>query len=130
MQEISAVKREQARRATEHKILDDELQTWRERAKNTRETNKVNAISEAEAIALERKLTEDYERKMLLERMNGEKEKWIAAINTTFSQIEGSVLLLLTTVTNLISHSLLFCLEVDSYSFKSHNTILANHAVF
>ena len=115
MQEISAVKREQARRATEHKILDDELQTWRERAKNTRETNKVNAISEAEALALERKLTEDYDRKMLLERMNGEKEKWIAAINTTFSQIEGSVLLLLTTVTNLISHSLLFCLEVDSY---------------
>ncbi|VAI48516.1 unnamed protein product [Triticum turgidum subsp. durum] len=102
MQEIGALKREQARRATEQKILEQELQTLKERAKNDRETNKENAISNAKAKAHEAKLTEDYERRMLVELMNGEKEKWLAAINTTFQHIEGGLRTLLTDRSKLV----------------------------
>ncbi|KAM3243150.1 hypothetical protein ACQJBY_055236 [Aegilops geniculata] len=102
MQEIGALKREQARRATEQRILEQELQTLRERAKNDRETNKENAISNAKAKAHEAKLTEDYERRMLVELMNGEKEKWLAAINTTFQHIEGGLRTLLTDRSKLV----------------------------
>ncbi|XP_020186981.1 uncharacterized protein [Aegilops tauschii subsp. strangulata] len=102
MQEIGALKREQARRATEQKILEQELQTLKERAKNDRETNKENAISNAKAKAHEAKLTEDYERRMLVELMNGEREKWLAAINTTFQHIEGGLRTLLTDRSKLV----------------------------
>nr|BAJ89525.1 predicted protein [Hordeum vulgare subsp. vulgare] len=102
MQEIGAVKREQARRATEQKILEQELQAVKEKAKNDRETNKENAISDAKAKAHEAKLTEDYNKRMIVELMNGEKEKWIAAINTTFSHIEGGLRALLTDRSKLV----------------------------
>ena len=49
----------------------------------------MKAIAEAEGRAHEAKLTEDQNRRMLIDRMNGEKDKWLAAINTTFSHIEG-----------------------------------------
>lgn len=96
MQEITAMRREEARRATEQKILEQTLQSYKDNAENQRETDKVNAISEAKARAHEAELTEDYNRKMLLTRMDGEKEKWLAAINTTFSHIEGGCRMLLT----------------------------------
>ncbi|KAJ4972301.1 hypothetical protein NE237_005400 [Protea cynaroides] len=52
-------------------------------------------MAEAEARAHEAKLTEDHNKRMLLERINGEREKWLAAINTTFSYIEGGFRILL-----------------------------------
>ncbi|KAJ4959639.1 hypothetical protein NE237_019549 [Protea cynaroides] len=63
-------------------------QTEKERAEIERETIRVKAMAEAEARAHEAKLTEHHNKRMLLERINGETEKWLAAINTTFSYIE------------------------------------------
>ncbi|XP_047077807.1 ATPase family AAA domain-containing protein 3-like [Lolium rigidum] len=102
MQQIAAEKRERARRETEQKILAEQLQAEREKAEIVRKTIHANAMSDAEAVALEKKLTEEYEKKMLLEYMNGEKEKWLAAINTTFSHIEGGLRTLLTDRSKLV----------------------------
>lgn len=90
MQEASAIRKEEARRATEQKILEEIIQTEKERARLEQKTDRDTAIAEAEARAHEQKLSEDITRRMLIERMNGEKEKWLAAINTTFSHVEGS----------------------------------------
>ncbi|RRT62659.1 hypothetical protein B296_00020963 [Ensete ventricosum] len=93
MQEDSSVRKEQARRATEEQIHAQLRQTEKERAEIERETIRVKAMAEAEGRAHEAKLTEEHNRRMLLEHMKGEREKWIAAINTTFSHIEGDELL-------------------------------------
>lgn len=89
MQEDSSTRKEQARRATEEQIQAQQRQTEKERAEIERETIRVKAMAEAEGRAHEAKLTEEHNRKMLIERINGEREKWLAAINTTFSHIEG-----------------------------------------
>lgn len=89
MQEVSASRKEQARRATEEQMQAQQRQTEKERAEIERETIRVKAMAEAEGRAHEAKLTEDHNRRMLMERMSGEKEKWLAAINTTFGHIEG-----------------------------------------
>lgn len=89
MQEESSIRKEQARRATEEQIQAQQRQTEKERAEIERETIRVKAMAEAEGRAHEAKLTEDHNRRMLIERINGEREKWLAAINTTFSHIEG-----------------------------------------
>lgn len=102
MQEESSVRKEQARRATEEQIQAQQRQTDKERAEIERETIRVKAMAEAEGRAHEAKLTEDHNRRMLLERMNGEKEKWLAAINTTFSHIEGGFRTLLTDRSSLL----------------------------
>ncbi|GMH24576.1 hypothetical protein Nepgr_026419 [Nepenthes gracilis] len=91
MQEESSLRQEQARRATEEQIQAQQRQTEKERAKLEQETIRVKAMAEAEARAHEARLTEDHNRRMLIERMNGEREKWLAAINTTFSHIEGGL---------------------------------------
>ncbi|KAJ9703472.1 hypothetical protein PVL29_005008 [Vitis rotundifolia] len=96
MQEESSIRKEQARRATEEQIQAQQRQTEKERAEIERETIRVKAMAEAEGRAHEAKLTEDHNRRMLIERMNGEREKWLAAINTMFSHIEGGVRVLLT----------------------------------
>lgn len=96
MQEESSIRKEQARRATEEQIQAQQRQSEKERAEIERETIRVKAIAEAEGRAHEAKLTEDHNRRMLLERMHGEREKWLAAINTTFSHIEGGLKALLT----------------------------------
>ncbi|THU53014.1 hypothetical protein C4D60_Mb10t09980 [Musa balbisiana] len=96
MQEESSVRKEQTRRATEEQIQAQLRQTEKERAEIERETIRVKAMAEAEGRAHEAKLTEEHNRKMLLEHMKGEREKWIAAINTTFSHIEGGLRMLLT----------------------------------
>lgn len=101
MQEASALRKEQARQATEKQIQEQLRQTEKERADLELVTIKAKAMAEAEARAKEAKLTEDLNRKMLMESMNGEKEKWLAAINTTFSHIEGGVRELLTDRTKL-----------------------------
>ncbi|XP_057770042.1 uncharacterized protein LOC130989901 [Salvia miltiorrhiza] len=96
MQEQSSLRKEQARRATEEQIQAQQRQTEKERAEIERETIRVKAMAEAEGRAHEAKLTEDHNRRMLLERINGERDKWLAAINTTFSHIEGGFRVLLT----------------------------------
>lgn len=90
MQEESLFQQEQARRATEEQIQAQQRQTEKERAILEQETIRVKAMAEAEARAREAGLTEDYNKRMLIESMDGEKQKWLAAINTTFSHIEGS----------------------------------------
>ncbi|GLU19880.1 hypothetical protein SLE2022_361030 [Rubroshorea leprosula] len=102
MQEESAIRKEQARRATEEQIQAQQRQTEKERAEIERETIRVKAMAEAEGRAHEAKLTEDHNRRMLIERINGEREKWLAAINTTFSHIEGGFRTLLTDRNKLI----------------------------
>lgn len=93
MQEESSVRKERARQATEEQIQSQQRQTERERAEIERETIRVKAMAEAEGRAHEAKLTEDHNRRMLIERMQGERDKWLAAINTTFSHIEGMQLI-------------------------------------
>ena len=93
MQEESSIRKEQARRATEEQIQAQRRQTEKERAEIERETIRVKAMVEAEARAHETKITEEYNRKMLIERINGEREKWLAAINAMFSHIEGMQLI-------------------------------------
>lgn len=102
MQEESSIRKEQARRATEEQIQAQQRQTEKERAEIDRETIRVKAMAEAEGRAHEAKLTEDHNRRMLIERVNGEKEKWLAAINTSFGHIEGGVRILLTDRSKLI----------------------------
>ena len=50
-------------------------------------------MAEAEGRAHEAKLTEEQNRRMLLDKINGETEKWLAAINTTLGHIEGMELI-------------------------------------
>ncbi|KAI3768003.1 hypothetical protein L2E82_18433 [Cichorium intybus] len=102
MQEESLIRKEQARRSTEEQIQAQQRQTEKERAEIERETIRVKAMAEAEGRAHEAKLTEDHNKRMLVERVNGEKEKWLAAINTTFGHIEGGVRMLLTDRSKLV----------------------------
>lgn len=83
------MRQEAARRATEEQIQAQRRQTEREKAEIERETIRVRALAEAEGRAHEAKLAEDVNRRMLVERANAEREKWVAAINTTFDQIGG-----------------------------------------
>jgi len=89
MQEESSVRKERARQSTEEQIQSQQRQTDRERAEIERETIRVKAMAEAEGRVHEAKLTEDHNRRMLIERLQGERDKWLAAINTTFGHIEG-----------------------------------------
>ncbi|PKA53884.1 ATP-dependent zinc metalloprotease FTSH 4, mitochondrial [Apostasia shenzhenica] len=102
MQEESSIRKEQARRAAEEHIQAQLRQTEKEKAEMERETIRVKAMAEAEGRAHEAKLTEEYNRRMLLERMNGERDKWIALINATFSHIEGGLKMLLTDQSKMI----------------------------
>lgn len=93
MQEESSIRKGQARLATEEQIQAQQRQTEKERAALERETIRVKAMAEAEGRAHEAKLTEEQNRRMLLDKINGEMEKWLAAINTTFGHIEGMELI-------------------------------------
>ncbi|KAF8379010.1 hypothetical protein HHK36_028437 [Tetracentron sinense] len=92
MQEDSSIRQEQARRATEEQIQAQRLQTEREKAEIERETIRVRAMAEAEGRAHEAKLAEEVNRRMLVERAGAERDKWVAAINTTFDHIGGGLL--------------------------------------
>ncbi|KAE9464662.1 hypothetical protein C3L33_03465, partial [Rhododendron williamsianum] len=96
MQEESSIRQEQARRATEEQIQAQRRQTEREKANIERETIRVKAMAEAEGRAHEAKLGEEVNRRMLVERANAEREKWLAAINTTFDHIGGGLRAILT----------------------------------
>lgn len=89
MQEESALRQEAARRASEEQIQAQRRQTEREKAEIERETIRVRAMAEAEGRAHEAKLGEDVSRRMLVERANAEREKWVATINTAFDHIGG-----------------------------------------
>ncbi|KAG8381660.1 hypothetical protein BUALT_Bualt06G0144600 [Buddleja alternifolia] len=102
MQEESSMRQEAARRATEEQIQAQRRQTEREKAEIERETIKVRALAEAEGRAHEAKLAEDVNRRMLVERANAEREKWVAAINTTFDHIGGGLRAILTDQNKLV----------------------------
>ncbi|KAF6148675.1 hypothetical protein GIB67_042634 [Kingdonia uniflora] len=102
MQEESSIRQEQARRTTEEQIQAQRRQTERERAEMERETIRVRAMAEAEGRAHEAKLAEDVNKRMLVERANAEREKWVAAINTTFDHIGGGVRAILTDQNKLV----------------------------
>lgn len=102
MQEESANRQEQARRATEEQIQAQRRQTEREKAEIERETIRVRAMAEAEGRAHEAKLAEDVNRRMLVERASAEREKWVAAINTTFEHIGGGLRAILTDQNKLV----------------------------
>ncbi|KAJ6304995.1 hypothetical protein OIU78_020526 [Salix suchowensis] len=57
---------------------------------------------EAEGQDIEVELSEEHNRRILIEHINGEREKWLAAINSTFSHIEGGFRTLLTDQSKLI----------------------------
>ncbi|XP_010558645.1 PREDICTED: ATPase family AAA domain-containing protein 3-B-like [Tarenaya hassleriana] len=102
MQEESSIRQEQARRATEEQIQAQRRQTEREKAEIERETIRVKAIAEAEGRAHEARLAEDVNRRMLVDRANAEREKWVAAINTTFDHIGGGLRAILTDQNKLV----------------------------
>lgn len=114
MQEESSVRKEQQKRATEEQIQAQQRQTEKERAEIERETIRVKAMAEAEGRAHEAKLTEDHNRRMLVERINGEREKWLAAINTLFSHIEG-----MTPIQHMLEFVLCFWLYNYVHSYFS-----------
>ncbi|KAJ7949866.1 ATPase family AAA domain-containing protein 3 [Quillaja saponaria] len=102
LQEDSSIRQEQARRATEEQIQAQRRQTEREKAEIERETIRVRAMAEAEGRAHEAKLAEEVNRRMLVDRANAEREKWIAAINTTFDHIGGGLKAILTDQNKLV----------------------------
>ncbi|KAG7980720.1 hypothetical protein I3843_05G197800 [Carya illinoinensis] len=102
LQEESSIRQEQARRATEEQIQAQRRQTEREKAEIERETIRVRAMAEAEGRAHEAKLAEEVNRRMLVERANAEREKWISAINTTFDHIGGGLRAILTDQNKLV----------------------------
>lgn len=102
MQEESAMRQEAARRATEEQIQAQRRQTEREKAEIERETIRVRAMAEAEGRAHEAKLAEDVNRRILVDRANAEREKWIAAINTTFEHIGDGFRAILTDQNKLV----------------------------
>ncbi|GAB2264956.1 hypothetical protein Dimus_000027 [Dionaea muscipula] len=102
LQEESSIRQETARRATEEQIQAQRRQTEREKAEIERETIKMRAMAEAEGRAHEAKLAEDVNRRMLVERANAEREKWVAAINTTFDHIGGGLHAILTDQNKLV----------------------------
>ncbi|XP_002982368.2 ATPase family AAA domain-containing protein 3-B [Selaginella moellendorffii] len=102
MQEESAVRQEQARRLTEEHIQAQRRQTEKEKAEIERETIRVRALAEAEGRAHEARLAEDVNKRLLVERANSEKEKWLASINTVFTHIGGGIKTLLTDQDKLV----------------------------
>ncbi|XP_020577638.1 ATPase family AAA domain-containing protein 3-like [Phalaenopsis equestris] len=102
MQEESSIRQEQIRRATEEQIQAQKRQTEKERAEIERETIRVKALAEAEGRAHEAKLAEEVNRRMLIEKANAEREKWVSAINTTFEHIGGGLRAILTDQDKLV----------------------------
>ncbi|CAM6105880.1 unnamed protein product [Calypogeia fissa] len=96
LQEEAAVRQEQVRRNTEENIQAQKRQTERERAETERETLRVKAMAEAEGRAMEAKMTEDLNRRLLVERVNVETEKWLAIVNSSLKQIGGGIQYMLT----------------------------------
>ncbi|XP_038698282.1 ATPase family AAA domain-containing protein 3 [Tripterygium wilfordii] len=102
LQEESSIRQEQARRAVEEQIQAQRRQTEREKADLERETIRIRAMAEAEGRAHEAKLSEDVNRRKLIDQANAEREKWVAAINTSFDHIGGGLKAILTDQNKLV----------------------------
>ncbi|KAI3842150.1 hypothetical protein MKX03_012758 [Papaver bracteatum] len=102
MQEESAAKQEHHKRATEEQIQTQLRRTEKENAEIERETVRFKIEEEAKGRALEERLSEDVNRRMLVESLKGETENWLSAINTTFGHIEGGFRILFTDRTKLL----------------------------
>ncbi|KAF0934703.1 hypothetical protein E2562_026448 [Oryza meyeriana var. granulata] len=102
MQEESAIKQEQMRRAIEQQIEEERRKTDREKADIEIERVRKEALFKAEAKAIETKLSEDVKRRLLQEQAKAEKEKWVQAINTTFEHIGGGLRTILTDQDKLV----------------------------
>ncbi|KAG8071978.1 hypothetical protein GUJ93_ZPchr0006g41143 [Zizania palustris] len=102
MQEESAIKQEQIRRAIEEEIQEQRRKTDREKAAIDKDNMLHKALAEAEGRALEAKLSEDVKRRLLLEEAKAEKDKWVQAINTTFEHIGGGLRTILTDQNKLV----------------------------
>ncbi|KAI3969849.1 hypothetical protein MKX01_038317 [Papaver californicum] len=102
LQEESAAKQEASKRATEEQIQAQLRQTEKENAEIERETVRLKIEEEAKGRALEERLSEDVNRRMLVQSLNGETENWLSAINTTFGHIEGGFRILFTDQTKLL----------------------------
>ncbi|KAG8059767.1 hypothetical protein GUJ93_ZPchr0002g23979 [Zizania palustris] len=102
MQEESAIKQEQIRRAIEEEIQEQRRKTDREKAAIDKENMLHKALAEAEGRALEAKLSEDVKRRLLLEEAKAETEKWVQAINTTFEHVGGGLRTILTDQNKLV----------------------------
>nr|ACG43574.1 ATPase family AAA domain-containing protein 3 [Zea mays] len=102
MQEESGIRLEQIRRATEEQIQEQRRQTERQRADLEQATLSKKAMAEAEGRILVTKQTEDVKRRLLLEEINADREKWIQVINTTFEHIGGGLRTILTDQNKLV----------------------------
>ncbi|CAN6274818.1 unnamed protein product [Urochloa humidicola] len=102
MQEESSIRLEQIRRATEEQIQQQKRQTEQEKADIERATINMKAIAEADARIKEIKETEDVKRRLLVEQMKADREKWIEVINTTFDHIGGGLRAILTDQNKLV----------------------------
>jgi len=102
MQEESGIRLEQIRRATEEQIQEQRRQTERHKADLEQKTISKKAMAEAEGRILVTKQTEDVKRRLLLEEINADREKWIQVINTTFEHIGGGLRTILTDQNKLV----------------------------
>ncbi|KAM0917041.1 hypothetical protein ACQ4PT_009780 [Festuca glaucescens] len=102
MQEESALKIEHIRRQFEEEIQELRKRTQQEMAAIEQETQRQKSLAKAEANALEKKLSEDVNRRIFIEQANAEREKWVQAINTTFEHIGGGLRTILTDQNKLV----------------------------
>ncbi|MCL7051779.1 hypothetical protein MKW94_028756 [Papaver nudicaule] len=102
MQEQSTATQEANKRAMEEQIQAQLRRTEKENAEIERETVRFKIEEEAKGRALEERLSEDVNRRMLVESLKGETENWLSAINTTFGHIEGGFRILFTDRTKLL----------------------------
>lgn len=96
MQEKSFVRKEQARKDSEEQMQAQKLLTEQKKAEIDKETIRAKEKANAEKRIRLKVLTEEQNRRELKDKLQGETDKWIAAINATFSHIEGGLRILLT----------------------------------
>lgn len=102
MQEDSAIRVEQLRRQIEEEIHETRRKTDKAKALIDQETAERKSKADAEGRALEKKLSEEVDRRMFLEKANAEREKWVQAINITFEHIGGGLRTILTDQNKLV----------------------------
>ncbi|KAL6634959.1 hypothetical protein ACP70R_027630 [Stipagrostis hirtigluma subsp. patula] len=96
MQEESTMRQEQIRRQTEEQIQAQRRQTEEKKAKLDRETAAAKALSDAKAAAHQKELTFEVDKRLLVEKLNAETEKWKQVIDITFEHIGGGLRTILT----------------------------------
>jgi hypothetical protein len=89
MQEESGIRLEQIRRRIEEEIQEQRRRTEEEIANIDRETAKQKAMAEAEAAVYEKKASLEVTRRLLIDQLNADREKWVQVINTAFEHIGG-----------------------------------------